>query len=86
MVHLLILLASINVSDEPWMPKFFIKSLVERNVSVMKSVIVTGNVLFHELRFLKSISRLITGPLSRLPISSLSGMEVSGFRMIMGDG
>jgi len=52
----------------------------------MKSVIVTGNVLFHELRFLKSISRLITGPLSRLPISSLSGMKVTGFSIIMDDG
>jgi len=66
--------------------RFLIKSLEERVVSVMKSVIATGNGLFQELRFLKSISRPITGPLSRLPISSLLSMNGFGYSIITDDG
>jgi len=47
--------------------------------------IPTGNVLLPGFRFLKSISRQITGPLSRLPISSFPSTKVTGFSIIMDD-
>jgi len=74
--------SALSVGYPGW---FLMKSVVEKVVSVMVSVIAIGNLLFQELRFLKSISRPITGPLLRLPISSLPRMKDFGYSIITED-